>query len=117
MFSLKLDFPFVSFSPRWNDPRNKSTDVATIQDAQARACFGNARVLSPGYQYWTPRVSAPSMTRLVPVVKLDAGLARNTTPRAISSGRAIRPVGLSPRACLKKSGLLFLMECQTPPSK
>ena len=42
-------------------------------------------------QNCTPRVSAPSTTRLVPVMKLAAGLARNTAARAISSvsGREI----------------------------
>lgn len=53
---------------------------------------------------WTPRVSAPSTTRLVPVVKLEVGLARNTTARAISCGVPIRPVGLSARAVAYSSG-------------
>ena len=44
--------------------------------------------MPPGGQSWTPRVSAPSTTRLVPLVKLDTGLARKTTARAISCGRA-----------------------------
>jgi hypothetical protein len=48
----------------------------------------------------TPRVSAPSITRLVPVVKPDAGLARKTMLRPTSSGVAIRPVGFSDSACL-----------------
>ncbi len=47
---------------------------------------------------WMPRVSAPSTTRWVPVVKLETGLDRKTAAFAISSGRPIRPVGLSPRA-------------------
>ena len=68
-------------------------------------------------QNCTPLVSAPSMTRFVPVVKLEAGLARNTTPRATSSAVAMRPVGLRSRACLNSSGLLFSIHCQMPPSK
>src|ERR1700761_7542217 len=53
-------------------------------------------------QNCTPRVSAPSTTRLVPVMKLAAGLARNTTARAISSGRPIRPAGFNDRASLNR---------------
>src|SRR5207248_1798896 len=66
---------------------------------------------------WTPRVRAPSITRLVPMVKHEAGLARNTTPRATSSGLAILPVGLSPSACLNSAGLFCSTHCHTPPSK
>ena len=49
-------------------------------------------------QSCTPRVSAPSTTRLVPVTKLAAGLARKTAALAISCGVPIRPVGLSAKA-------------------
>ena len=51
-------------------------------------------------QSCTPRVSAPSTTRLVPVTKLAAGLARNTAALAISCGVPIRPVGLRASAVL-----------------
>src|SRR5207244_5422355 len=37
---------------------------------------------------------APSTTRFEPVVKEEAGLARNTAALAISCGVAMRPVGL-----------------------
>lgn len=46
----------------------------------------------------TPRVSAPSTTRFVPLIKLAAGLAIKATARPISSGRPILPVGLRARA-------------------
>ena len=49
-------------------------------------------------QYCTPRVSAPSTTRFVPVMKLAAGLARNATAFAISCGVPMRPVGFSASA-------------------
>ncbi len=48
----------------------------------------------------TPRVRAPSTTRLVPVTKLAAGLARKTAALAISCGVPIRPVGLRASAVL-----------------
>jgi len=38
---------------------------------------------------WVP----PSMERMVPVTDSDAGSHRNTTPRAISSGRISLPIG------------------------
>jgi hypothetical protein len=62
--------------------------------------LADARQFDQGSQNCTPRVSAPSTTRFVPVMKLAAGLARKTTPRAISSGLPIRPVGFSASACL-----------------
>jgi DNA invertase Pin-like site-specific DNA recombinase len=68
-------------------------------------------------QNCTPRVNAPSTTKLVPMMKLAAGLARNATARAISSGFAILPVGFNASACLKKSGLPVSICCHTPPSK
>ena len=48
----------------------------------------------------TPLVSAPSTTRLVPLMKLAAGLAMNTAAFAISCGVPIRPVGFIPSATL-----------------
>jgi hypothetical protein len=50
-------------------------------------------------------------------MKLAAGLARNTAARAISSGRAIRPVGFRPSAVANSSGLFCSMFSQTPPGK
>src|SRR6202012_6091117 len=44
-------------------------------------------------QNCTRWVSAPSMMRLVPVIKLARGLARKTTALATSCGVPIRPVG------------------------
>ena len=64
-----------------------------------------------------PRVSAPSTTRLVPLVKLDTGLARNTTASAISCGVPMRPVGLRASALAYSSGLPCSIWSQTPPSK
>ena len=55
-------------------------------------------------QNCTPRVSAPSTSRLVPVMKLAAGLTRNAAARAISSGLAIRPVGFRAMAWANRSG-------------
>jgi putative transposase len=88
------------------------------------ASYGRARPYGSGNrpapetpQSCTPLVKAPSMTRFVPVVKDDAGLDRNTTPRAISSAVAMRPVGLRSSAVLNRSGILFSMCCQMPPSK
>ena len=49
---------------------------------------------SPRRQNCTPRVSAPSTTRFVPVTKLAAGLTRKATALAISCGVPILPVGL-----------------------
>jgi len=46
----------------------------------------------------TPRVKAPSTTRLLPVIKLAAGLAMNATAFAISCGVPILPVGFRARA-------------------
>ena len=62
-------------------------------------------------------MSAPSTSKLAPVMKLAAGLARKAAARAISSGRAIRPVGFSPSAVANSSGLLCSMFSQTPPGK
>src|SRR5699024_3706142 len=55
-------------------------------------------VHSSSAQTWIPRVSAPSMSRFAPDVRLDRGLDRNTTLAAVSSGVPMRPVGLSPSA-------------------
>jgi len=53
-----------------------------------KPCSGCAAVKQIGLaaQSWTPRVKAPSTTRLVPLMKLAAGLARNTAALAISWG-------------------------------
>ena len=64
-----------------------------------------------------PRVSAPSTTRLVPVVKLETGLERKTTALAISSAVPIRPVGFSARESANSPGSPFSMPCQKPPAK
>ena len=53
---------------------------------------------------YTALVSAPSITRLVPEMRLATGLARNTTPAATSCGVPIRPVGLSDIAGLEQIG-------------
>ena len=47
-----------------------------------------------GPQKFTRFEIAPSTTRFEPVVKEEAGLARNTAALAISCGVAMRPVGL-----------------------
>ena len=65
-------------------------DVSGLGDAHRRSSA----------QSWTPRVNAPSTTRFVPVMKLAAGLARNTAALAISCGVPMRPVGLSSSARL-----------------
>src|SRR5664279_2621108 len=72
---------------------------------------------TPAPQNCTPRVKAPSTTRFVPVMKLAARLARNTTAFAISCGVPMRPVGLRASAVLYNCGLLSLIVFQTPPSK
>lgn len=71
-------------------------------------CRGCLR-LGQADQSCTPLVSAPSITRFVPMVKLDAGLARKTMPLPISSGVAMRPVGFSDSACLNSSGTFCSM--------
>ncbi len=68
-------------------------------------------------QSCTPRVSAPSTTRLVPLTRLAAGLARKTTGAAISSGVPMWPVGFRFVAISKRAGSPVSMLCQTPPSK
>src|SRR5687768_12726524 len=79
---------------------------------------GAPRTASPRVLHsWTPFVNAPSITRLVPLVKLDAGLAKNTTPRAISSGLAMRPIGFSLIAVANSSGFPISIWFQMPPSK
>ena len=62
-------------------------------------------------QSCTPRVSAPSTTRLVPLTRLAAGLARKTTGAATSSGVPMWPVGFRPTAISKRSGLPVSMLC------
>src|SRR5690606_804717 len=75
------------------------------------------RTPDPRRQSCTPRVSAPSTTRLVPVMKLAAGLARNATALATSCGVPMRPVGFSDNACSKNSGLFSSLLAQMPPGK
>ena len=53
-----------------------------------------------GVQNCTRRVRPPSTTRLAPVMKLAAGLARNTAAFATSPGPPMRPIGLLARAAL-----------------
>ena len=48
----------------------------------------------------TALVSAPSIMRFVPEIRLASGLARNTTPAATSSAVPIRPVGFKDIAVL-----------------
>jgi len=57
-----------------------------------------ARSRTGGDYSWIPRVRAPSTMRLVPLVKLERGLARNATAVATSFGVPMRPVGLSASA-------------------
>ncbi len=64
----------------------------------------------------TPLVIAPSTSRLVPLVKLDAGLARKAIERATSSGRPIRPMGFRSKACRKCSGFSRSIVPQKPSS-
>src|SRR5947209_2792512 len=59
----------------------------------------------------------PSTIRLAPVVNAERGLARNTVAAAISSGVAMRPVGLRLIICSKKAGALRFTLPQTPSSK
>ena len=74
-------------------------------------------MLVPSSYSCTPLVSAPSTTRLVPVMKLAAGLARKAAALAISCGVPMRPVGFIPSAILKNSGLPCSIWFQTPPGK
>ena len=62
-------------------------------------------------------IEAPGVPRESLEVKLEAGLARKTTPRAISSGFAMRPVGFILSDFLNRSGASRSIRCQTPPSK
>src|SRR5437764_1003077 len=68
-------------------------------------------------QNWTRWVSAPSMMRLVPVIKLARGLARNTTALATSSGVPMRPIGFLASIEANISGLRSSTMFQTPPLK
>src|SRR6266704_6440593 len=72
--------------------------------------------MEPG-QNCTPRVSAPSTSRLAPVMKLAAGLHKNAAARAISSGFAILPGGFNAIALAKNSGFCCSMFSPTPPGK
>jgi hypothetical protein len=51
------------------------------------------------------------------VVKLEAGLERNTTALAISSGVPIRPVGFSASCEANRSGRSRSAVCQNPFAK
>ena len=51
------------------------------------------------------------------MVKAERGLARNTVAAAISSGVAMRPVGLRLIICSKKPGIWSRTLPHTPPSK
>src|SRR4051795_12607030 len=77
---------------------------------------GHRGRLEPAYSC-TPRVNAPSATRLVPLTRLARGLARKNTQEAISAGVPLWPVGLSPTAVAKSSGFPVSMAAQTQPSK
>src|SRR5262249_20420612 len=68
-------------------------------------------------QNCTRWVSAPSMIRLVPVIKLARGLARKTTALATSCGVPMRPVGLRASIDLNISGLRSSTMFHTPPLK
>src|SRR6266550_3915995 len=68
-------------------------------------------------QNWTRWVSAPSMMRLVPVIKLARGLARNTTALATSSGVPMRPIGFLASIEANISGLRSSTMFHTPPLK
>ncbi len=65
----------------------------------------------------TATVSAPSMTRLAPEIRLATAPARNTTPAATSSAVPSLPVGLALTVEANSSGLPCSIRCQTPPSK
>src|SRR5436305_6656874 len=57
------------------------------------------------------------MIRLVPVIKLARGLARNTTALATSSGVPTRPIGILASIEANISGLRSSTMFQTPPLK
>ena len=73
-------------------------------------------VFAHGLSY-TATVNAPSITRLVPEMRLATGLEINTTPLATSAGVPNLPVGLTLSVELYRSGMFFSMFCQMPPSK
>ena len=56
-------------------------------------------VVERQHQKSTRCVSAPSMTRFVPVVNDERGLDRKTTAFATSCGVAMRPVGFRASVC------------------
>src|SRR4029453_5450007 len=66
---------------------------------------------------YTATVSAPSITRLVPEMRLATGVEMNPAPFAPSPGVPNLPVGLTLSVELYRSGMLFSMVCQIPPSK
>src|SRR6185437_11356831 len=55
-------------------------------------CVFELSLVQEGNPYSAPQ--PPSITRLCPVIKADASEARNTTPPAMSRGRANRPSGV-----------------------
>src|SRR4051812_32321559 len=70
-----------------------------------------------GWLLHTATVSAPSITRLAPLMRLAAGLAMNTTPLATSCAVPNLCVGLTLSVDANRSGMFFSMFCQMPPSK
>src|SRR5262245_50543297 len=66
---------------------------------------------------YTATVRAPSITRLVPEMRLAIGLDMNTTPFATSAGVPNLPVGLTVSVDWNRAGMFFSIVCQMPPSK
>src|SRR5690606_20596439 len=71
-------------------------DVVLVDRVAGEACHGAL--------LQTATVSAPSITRLAPEMRLAAGLARNTTPLATSCGVPKRCVGLASSVAANRSG-------------
>ena len=66
-----------------------ATEVEEPSEPREKPCVEGDSATSVGYEAgysWTPRVSAPSTTRLVPLTRRERRLARKTTGPATSSG-------------------------------
>lgn len=74
-------------------------------DYASAGCEAHQVTRAVKYYSCTPLVSALFTTKLVPVIKLAAGLARKAVALAISCGVPMRSVKFWPSAILKKSGL------------
>src|SRR6476619_1399187 len=92
-----------------------SVETQTYRKGHAHRPMESTTAQRP--QKFTRFEIAPSTTRFEPVVKEEAGLARNTAELAISCGVAMRPVGLRASASWKRFGMFCSTMFQIPPLK